>query len=57
MSSSITRPPDSDKPNDFVEKEVKQNLRIHEIATDLDEDILKEVENKLERHGAKIDYY
>jgi len=42
---------------DFIEKEVKQNLRIHGISTDLDEDILKEVENRLEKHGVKFDYY
>ncbi|MFX1559090.1 MAG: hypothetical protein ACFFBL_00745 [Promethearchaeota archaeon] len=42
---------------DFIEKEVKHNLRSQGISSDMHEDILKEVENRLEQHGAKIDYY
>ena len=42
---------------DFIEREVKQNLRNHGISADMYEDILKEVEYKLERLGVKIDYY
>jgi hypothetical protein len=41
----------------FIEREVKHNLRIHGISTDMDEDILSEVENKLGKYGVKIDYY
>ena len=41
----------------FIEREVKQNLRNNGISTDLYGDILKKVEGKLEQHGVKIDYY
>jgi len=42
---------------DFIEKEVKHNLRTQGVSTDMYEDILKEVENKLKHYGVKIDYY
>ena len=42
---------------DFIEREVLHNLRVSGINTDLHTDILSEVENRLERHGVKIDYY
>lgn len=41
----------------YIEKEVKNNLRNNGIATDLYDDILKEVESRLEIYGTKIDYY
>ena len=42
---------------DFIEREVCRNLRVHGIGTDMHDDILKEVETRLEGHGVKIDYY
>ncbi|MGD9394904.1 MAG: hypothetical protein PVJ05_00565 [Candidatus Thorarchaeota archaeon] len=42
---------------DFIEREVKHNLRSQGISSDMNEDILKEVENRLEQHGVRIDYY
>lgn len=42
---------------DFIEKEVTHKLRVNGITADLHEDILSEVESKLEQHGVKIDYY
>ncbi|MFW9887707.1 MAG: hypothetical protein ACFFER_05955 [Candidatus Thorarchaeota archaeon] len=42
----------------FIEKEVKHYLRNQGISADmLYEDILNAVENRLEQHGVKIDYY
>lgn len=42
---------------DFIKREVLHNLRVRGIETDLHDDILKEIENRLEHHGVKIDYY
>lgn len=42
---------------DFIEKETIHNLKVNGITDDLHEDILKEVENKLEYFGIRIDYY
>ncbi|MGY5855118.1 MAG: hypothetical protein RTS72_00870 [Candidatus Thorarchaeota archaeon] len=42
---------------EFIEKEVKHNLRSHGIVDDMYDDILKQVESKLEHHNVKIDYY
>ena len=42
---------------DFIEREVIHNLRAHGIAADMHENVLKEVESKLEHHGVRIDYY
>ncbi|MHA2027204.1 MAG: hypothetical protein ACW98U_14985 [Candidatus Thorarchaeota archaeon] len=42
---------------DFIEREVIDSLRARGISADLHEDILIEVENKLELHGVKIGYY
>ena len=42
---------------DFIEREVFRNLRIRGIATDIHDDILKEIENRLQDHRVKIDYY
>lgn len=42
---------------EFIEREVKQNLRTRGINADLHEEILEEVENKLAHQGVKIDYY
>jgi hypothetical protein len=42
---------------DLIEKEVRHNLQVQGIVADMYEDILGEVENKLEHHGVKIDYF
>jgi hypothetical protein len=42
---------------DFIKREVIHNLRVRGIETEMHDDILKEVENRLEYHGVMIDYY
>jgi hypothetical protein len=42
---------------DLIEREVIHNLRSHGISVDMYDDILKQVESKLEHDKVKIDYY
>jgi hypothetical protein len=41
----------------FIERKIKHHLQDQGISTDLFEDILNAVENRLEQHGVKIDYH
>lgn len=55
LSSEITK--SQSIAYDFIEKEVKHNLGNQGILTEMYEDILQEIESKLDQYGVRIDYY